>query len=168
MTNTEAISIDGMRVFCKKKTPTWFVRPLDIAEKNEEIIIHTVDGPEKLSASNEFFIMCGAHNDVYPISEKTFNERYRIIEQSIAENIPGFDGVVCSHSIKASNIHMCELKKPVYIYARKLDKPCRILLPNGNWNYGDVGDYIACAKNTPDHFYIIRGDIFLETYEPAD
>ena len=56
------------------------------------------------------------------------------------------------------------------IYAKKLDKAAKVFT---KWDYetymlGNIGDYICYPEEDEKDIYIIKGNIFKETYDKVD
>lgn len=155
--------LKDLELYKKKKVNLHFVKSLNVKEKGEPIVIHTLEGDVTISADEEKYIMIGLHNDIYPIPRELFEAKYQVIDDI---NVQKLDEVMKAHDIDVSKVEGCQLVKDSYVYACKVEKDFAVYTRHcDSILYGKSGDYYAATYEDSENVYIIRGDIMEETYE---
>lgn len=159
-------SLDKLDLYKKRKKNIHFVKSLYVKEAGESIVIHTLEGDVTIQASNETYIMIGAHDDIYPIPRELFESKYQVIDEMKPDEI---EDVAVRNGIALDKIEGCRLINDSYVYARKMEKDFEVYTKHCDSKlYGNKGDYYTVTYEDPENVYIIRGDIMDETYEKVD
>lgn len=161
--------------YIKNKIAWAFVKTTDIVPEGEKIYMTSLENEAglTLTASPEDYIMIGCRGEIYNITrekfEKTYmptNEAFDIFEQ-MASYIPEVkiadtDEFVCIDQMA----RLAYPKQDKVIYALKLEVRTKVfgVQNEGDYFLGNPGDYLAVRDDDLTDMYIIRGDIFEETY----
>ena len=155
-------SLDELQLYKKKKTNLHFIKSLDVKEKGEMIVLHTLEGDVTVEAGEGMYIMLGAHDDIYPIPKELFESKYQVIGE---KNLTDIEDVTKEHGIDVAKVNGCCLVKDSYVYARKIEKDFSVYTKHCNSElFGNAGDYYVVTYEDIDNVYIIRGDVMEDTY----
>lgn len=165
--------------YVKRKEGWAFVKSLDVAEKGTQIQIKTLENESGmlLTAEEDAYIMIGCRGEVYDMKRQKFEATYEATKEPLdvfermLDFIPAVENASTGEYISLDELaHICYPKQGSGIYARKLSKRTKIFPAGGNreYFYGRPGDYMAIRADDLCDSYIIQGDVFERTYEPAD
>lgn len=166
----------NMKQYRKKHVPWAFVRSADIAKSGTRIDIRTLENESGIdfTAGDDTYVMIGIQGEVYYISaakfEKTYNETDEPFDifTRMTMFIPEIkilpDGKYISIDEMA---RICYPKNTSKIYAQRLDRRAKVFPVYDRENYflGFAGDYMAVRCDDLSDIYIIKRQIFLQTYE---
>lgn len=165
--------------YVKRKEGWAFVKSLDVAKKGTQIQIKTLENESGmlLAADEDAYIMIGCRGEVYDMKRQKFEATYEVTEEKLdvfermLDFIPAVENKATGEYISLDEMaHICYPKQGAGIYARKLSKRTKIF-PGGEqreYFYGRPGDYMAIRADDLCDSYIIQGDVFERTYEPAE
>lgn len=159
-------NIEELQIYKKKKKNLHFVKSLNVKDAGEPVVIHTLEGDVTVQASDEMYIMIGAHEDIYPIPRDLFESKYEVItERKLSE----VEEVAQRHGIDPEKVEGCRLMRDSYVYARRMEKDFLVYTKHCDSElFGNVGDYYVVTYEDPENVYIIQGDIMEETYEKVE
>lgn len=171
--------IKGLQRYVKRKEGWAFVKSLDVAEKGTQIQIKTLENESGmlLTADEEAYIMIGCRGEVYDMKRQKFEATYEATKEPLdvfermLDFIPAVENASTGEYISLDELaHICYPKQGSGIYAKKLSKRTKVFPVGGNreYFYGRPGDYIAIRADDLCDSYIIQGDVFERTYEPAN
>lgn len=165
--------------YVKRKEGWAFVKSLDVAEKGSQIRIKTLENESGmiLTAQEDAYIMIGCRGEVYDMKRQKFESTYEATKEvldvfeKMLDFIPAVENLATGEYVSLDELaHICYPKQGAGIYARKLTRRTKIF-PAGEtreYFYGRPGDYMAIRADDLSDSYIIQGDVFERTYEPAD
>lgn len=161
----------GMKKYCKKNIPIGFVKTTNIYEAGTPILIRTLEGDVNTTAQEDTYVMIGIKGEVYPIKKEKFMRNYQVIDDAYhldVEYLPTIKNELTGESTDLISYgKTCVATGKVIIYAKPLERGMKIFTAWDKEKYmkGDAGDYLAVRSDDLHDVYIIRGDIFFETYE---
>ena len=106
-------------------------------------ICQTLEGPVNYLAGDA--ILTGIANENWPVVRAMFDKRY----EAAAGTTFGSDGNY--------------IKKPLEVFALRLEKPLEVKMPAGGVLHGEAGDWLL--QYGPADYGIVRDDIFRGTYD---
>ncbi len=173
---TEKDSIERMQVYTKKPVPWAYVKTTDVIKAGEKFKLKSLENESNIvfSASEELYIMIGCRGEIYNISREKFVSTYNITNEpfDIFTLMPDFipeielysDNTYISLDDKA---YLCYPKDDKSIFAKKIDKRTKVYSTHNKGEYfvGRPGDFLALRTDDLSDVYIIKGDIFEQTYE---
>ena len=120
-------------------------RPLPVRVRfaKTDGVCQTLEGPVGYHAGDP--ILTGVAGEKWPVARAIFDERYSPAEGAT----PGNDGNY--------------IKKPVAVFALRLDAPVEVRMPAGGALSGMPGDWLV--QYGPADYGIIKDEIFRATYE---
>ncbi len=169
---------DSVKIYRKKRKPWAYVRSTDIADEGEAIILRSLENESgvKVIASDKAYVMIGIRGEVYDIDADKFKTTYEETEEKLdvftqlMDFIPEVKlektGEFISIDDKAK---ICYPADGNEIYAMQLTKRTKVFYtnPQGEYFLGREGDFLAVRKDDLQDIYIIKKNIFLQTYEEA-
>lgn len=159
-------SLEELELYKKKKKNLHFVKSLNVKEAGEPIVIHTLEGDVTVPASEEQYIMIGAHEDIYPIPRNLFESKYEVIAE---RNLAEVEDVARRQGIDLEKVEGCRLMRDSYVYAKRMEKDFSVYTKHCDSElFGNAGDYYAVTYEDPENVYIIQGDIMEETYKKVE
>lgn len=167
------LDTSDMKEYAKKRLVVGYADPADFLPVGTEVTIRTLEGDVNNVVTGDYYIMIGIIGEVYPITKAKFKEAYNEVNDSFncdLEYVPTIrsknDGII--HSLM-EYAHSCQAKAAAHRLAKQLDHPVKIFTEWDEDNYylGNTGDFIMCNINDCHDIYIVKKDIFYETYEPV-
>lgn len=164
--------------YVKKKVPWAYVRSVDIVPEGDQFSIKSLENESGivLTANEDTYIMIGCRGESYDMKREKFERSYDatdepldIFEQML-DFLPEAEIVETGDFICLDEMaHLCYPKQGAGIYAIKIDKRTKVFPVNGDDEYylGRPGDYLAVRPEDYSDVYIIKSDIFEQTYEAA-
>lgn len=160
----------GFALYRKLPSVCGYVKTLDFMEPGTECRVRTYEGDVAVKASEEIYVMIGLLGEVYPIERDKFEHKYEAMEEAFHKEYEYPPSVVDVTRGKKYALlpyaKQCVRKAGSCIYAKKLEIPTKVF---SKWNYenymyGRVGDYICYSPNDKNDVYIVKREIFEETY----
>lgn len=156
-----------------KKLPSvcGYVKTLDFLEPGTECKIRTYEGDVAVRASADIYVMIGLLGEVYPIERDKFEQKYQALAEAYYKEYEYAPSVVDVASAKKYDLlpyaKQCIRKADSCICAKRLVTPTKVF---SKWNYenymyGKVGDYICFSPEDKTDVYIVKKEIFEETYK---
>ncbi len=168
----EGIDIeDGFEVYRKKVIDCGYVKTIDICSPDTALRVRTFEGDALITADEDIYLMIGYLGEVYPIKKDVFLEKYEPVDEKYEKQFEYAPTVrneregkiyeLMSYSLK------CVRREEAKIYAKCLDKPTKVF---PKWKYdkymeGYAGDFICSSYRDTHDIYIVKKEIFAETYE---
>lgn len=176
ITPSDNIDIDNMKVYVKKSIPWAFVRSVDIANKGEKIRVKSLENVsgKVVEANDDTYIMVGSRGEVYDIARDKFERTYTVsdekfdIYEAMTDFIPTAFKENTGECVAIDDFaYKCYPIKGDGIYATQLKKRSKVFNKYNKDEYflGREGDYLAIRVDDIHDMYIIKQDIFEETYE---
>lgn len=165
------IDMTGMERYAKKPVLVGYAKATDFLKEGTPILVRTLEGDVDLVVQEGLYLMIGIEGEVYPINQEKFERSYRE-----ADEIPEIEtdyAPTIRDNIYGNIYQLTECMKPCIatgetkIYAKKLEKNVKVFTAWDKEKYyrGLVGDYIVVREDDAHDIYVVRGDIFLKTYE---
>ena len=136
-----------------------------------EICIRTLEADLNICVDEQLYVMVDSRGEVYPIQKEKFEQSYHLMEGNFIMKTDYQPNVIVKQNHLVKNllpwIHACVSTGSTLIYARQLKDIVKIYTAWDKENYmlGKPGDYIAARLDDLHDIFIIREDIFNETYE---
>jgi phosphoglycolate phosphatase len=175
--NNNNLNVADMIRYKKLKTPVRYVKSSDVFAEGTPMLIRTLEGDVEAVASDNTYLMIGVLGEVYPITEDKFKLSYTPI--SAAQSVESGFSFSYSYSPTVKNkitgeatelitySKACVANGDVFIYATETKRNIKVftLWNTDSYMYGVPGDYIAVREDDVNDVYVVRGDVFLKTYE---
>ncbi|MCM1055064.1 MAG: DHH family phosphoesterase [Bacteroides sp.] len=155
----------------KKQGIYGYVRSEELFEEGTECRIRTLEGDVFITCGKDTYIMIGILGEVYPISESSFNIKYRPLEGKYAARFE-YEPAVINNDEGASHSLMpyarrCESAPGSVVLAKPLEKYTKVFT---RWDYdgymvGREGDMLCYTEGDMNDVYISKKEIFEVTYE---
>lgn len=171
---TYNLDTSDMKEYAKKRLIVGYADPAEFLPLGTEVTIRTLEGDVNNVITGDYYIMIGIIGEVYPITKTKFEEAYNVVDAKFdceLEYEPTIrsknDGII--HSLMQC-ARACQAKDAAHRLAKQLDHPVKIFTEWDEENYylGKTGDFILCNINDCHDIYIVKKDIFFETYELVD
>lgn len=169
--NMEGFNTADFALYKKLPSICGYVRTLDFLEPGTQCRIRTYEGDVEVRAAENIYVMIGMLGEVYPIEQDKFEQKYQALEEPFHKE---FDYAPCvvDMTTKSKKYELlpyakqCIRKADSFIYAKKLTIPAKVF---SKWNYDDymygkAGDYICYSPEDETDVYIVKKEIFEETY----
>ena len=162
----------GAERFRKKEVVLGYVPTDVLSPDGEDIHIRMLEGDMTVTPDPNIYLMIGVIGEVYPITREKFEKKY-----VRCEGAPDVSGYYYPPSARigqnktiiqfAEYLRGCKASGNSEILAVKLNNFTKLysLWDQEHYMYGNIGDYLAHPANDENDLYIIRGDIFAQTYE---
>ena len=171
-----AEEIKKLPFFHKRKIAWAYVKTTDMVSAGKTLRIKSLENESGLEivAAEDTYIMIGCRGEVYDIRRHKFENSYEITEEplDVFEQMMDFWPEVQMLPEREflsidQYAHLCYPKPGAGIYARRLEKRTKIFPVGEGHEYflGREGDYMAVRPDDLTDIYVIRGDIFEQTYE---
>lgn len=162
--------------YVKKKIAWAYVKTTDIMESGGQFYLKSFENESDLvlEASADLYIMIGCRGEIYHISREKFEQTYEASEERLdifeqmLEYLPEVKRCKDGSFIPLDEMaHLCYPKTNGGIYAVALECRTKVFNPynNGEYFVGRQGDFLAIRKDDLKDIYIIRKEIFYESYE---
>jgi phosphoglycolate phosphatase len=165
------IDFKAMPLYRKLPLPVGYVKSADILPQGAKITIRTLEGDIDAAVSADIYLIVGIQGEVYPILRERFAASYIPLNEAYdgkAEYIPAIINRISGERIEImSAAKACVPKGTKLLRAEALGKDAKVFSywDSERYFYGGKGDYLAANEDAYDDCYIIRKDIFAETYE---
>lgn len=154
---------DELSLYKKRRVMVHFVKSLDVKDVGEPILLHTLEGDVTVHASEDVYIMLGAHEDVYPIPKTLFERKYQVTGE---KNLTSVEDVAKKNGIDPDRIEGCTLADDSFVYAKKMDRAFSVYTKHSDAElFGKAGDYYAVTYEDTENVYIVRENIMEATYD---
>ena len=162
----------GAERFRKKEVVLGYVPTDVLSPDGEDIHIRMLEGDMTVTPDPDIYLMIGVIGEVYPITREKFEKKY-----VGCEGAPDVSGYYYPPSARigqnktsiqfAEYLRGCKASGNSEILAVKLNNFTKLysLWDQEHYMYGNIGDYLAHPEHDANDLYIIRGDIFAQTYE---
>lgn len=163
-------SLEGFELYQKKPYTYGYVKSTDLFEAGTEYRIRTYEGDVRVTADDDIYLIIGYMGEVYPIEKDSFCKKYKAGEEKFYRT---FEYAPSVRSMKDDRNYEimpyakeCVCRDDAKIYARPLWKATKVFT---KWDYekymyGKPGDYICYTYDDEHDIYVIKKDVFKETY----
>ena len=167
------IDFGGMRLYRKLPRPVGYVNCTDIFPVGTKITIRTLEGDVDTHIGEDLCLMIGVQGEVYPIHRSRLEKSYHLVAEPYRE-VAEYTPIILNRiSGERKGIlpfaHTCIPSDDKFVRAVALEKAAKVFT---NWDldkyyHGNQGDYLVANDDDHDDCYIVRSDIFVETYVPC-
>lgn len=163
-----------LRRYRKKRVQCGYVRSCELFGESTKIKLRTLEGDVFITTRRDIIIMIGITGEVYPIEEKTFNEKYNTVDgeynRTFEYNPVAIDLSDASARDLLPHAKCCVSKPTAEILARPLEKYTKVFTA---WDYdgymaGKAGDMLCYNSINTHDVYVVKGDMFDLLYEEAE
>ncbi len=161
------------RKYSKNRLMIGYIDPLSFLPKNTVITVRTLEGDTELVVDGSFYLMVGILGEVYPMATDKFDSSYDKVDGTYDRQLEYVPKIYAQPDGRAYELYdrilPCIPSGTSYILAMELDTDVKLFTKWYEERYmkGEKGDFIACREDDAHDFYVIRRDIFFETYSPA-
>lgn len=147
------------------------VKSTELFEIGETCRIRTYEGDVLITISEDIYIMIGYYGEVYPIKRNVFDQKYTLTEKHFVKEFEYAPSVLRFADNQVYDLmpyaRECICMPGAKILAKKLDKAVKVFT---KWDYekymyGEAGDYICFNANDEYDIYVIKEEVFKETYK---
>ena len=166
-------SYEGFVPYTKLPFEYGYVRTTDMFDEGTECRIRTFEGDVYVTASEEIYMMIGYSGEVYPIERSAFEKKYKAIDEAFAKKFDYKPSIMNLSDEKMYDVmpyaKKCMSSGGAIIYAKPLDKPAKVFTKwdYDKYMYGVAGDYICYSADDNHDIYLVKREIFEETYTPT-
>jgi phosphoglycolate phosphatase len=164
------MTLSDIKRYIAKPIPKGIVISTDVFAEGTRIMVRSLVGDVILAASPDIYLMVGVKGEVHPMKATIFHSRYVICEQSVRTAytyIPTAKNAVTGEVKELlPYIKTCVANENNFVYAKSFDRNTKIFTewnPNG-YLYGKKGDYLVIQCDNSNDMYVIKKNIFNETY----
>lgn len=166
------INPSEMKYYRKLPVTFGYVRSSDVFPRGTPMLVRTLQGDyDDLVASDNLYLMIGIKGEVSPITRETFEKNYVIYDDPFdleTEYFPSVRNKVTGESINLKTVaRKCVSTGEEIILAKPLTKPTKVftMWDMDTYMLAQPGDYLATRAENLHDIYIVRQDIFDQTYE---
>jgi len=167
--------IETMPLYTKKKVKWAYVKSTDVLEEGKEFVIKSLENEagKTITANENVYIMIGCRGEIYDITKEKFMNTYVPSEEALdvfeqmLTFIPEIKEAQTDEYIVIDEVaKVCYPKQGNLIYAMPLSERTKVFEGDGKGDYflGHVGDYMVIREDDVRDIYVIKKDIFEETY----
>jgi len=162
---------NAMALYKKLPVTVWFAKSADIFTPGTKITVRTMEGDVDTITSEDIYLMIGIKGEAYPIKKERFEQSYNVLGLHFTgrlEYVPAILNRLTSERRELADYAIaCVPKDEKLVRARPLEKPAKVFTTWDTEKYfsGVKGDWLLATERSYEDCYIIRGDIFEETYE---
>ena len=168
--NNHSLNVLKMPRYSKRRIPIGCVLSTDIFSKGTPMLIRTMEGDEDFYASDDILLMIGSQGEVYPINADKFAKSYALVEEGFIRDYqysPTAKNKLTGESFQiVTRARACIPVGSTYIHAAQLQRNTKVFTKWNSEGYmlGVTGDYIAVRSDDHNDVYVIKEEIFKETY----
>ena len=169
--DNHSLDISSMPMYIKKSLPVGYMPSTDVFAEGSYMLIRTLEGDFEVVASEDIYLMIGIQGEVYPIKADEFKKTYTLSNVTLNREYAYFPTV---KNKVTGEIHkldeyakFCIPSGKTLIRAVPLTGNCKVFThwtPDG-YMFGESGDYIVVRADNTSDVYIIKQEIFKETYD---
>lgn len=168
---THEIDTTGFKRYQKKNVRVGMAVASEFIKTGTPILVRTLEGDVNLTVDEDIYLMIGIEGEVYPIKREKFDKSYKYVDGSpnmkieyaptVRDNI--FGGVYQLMKYMKTCVATGETK----VMAKPLEKNVKVFTAWDESKYylGKIGDYLAVREDDLHDIYVVKREIFLETYE---
>ncbi|MDR1065021.1 MAG: DHH family phosphoesterase [Oscillospiraceae bacterium] len=160
----------AMPLYKKLPQPVGFARSADVFTAGTKITVRTLEGDVDTVTDEAVYLMVGIRGEVYPILRETFERSYRVLDEPYVNNTEYPPVILNRINGERREIlpvsKTCLPKEVKLVRAARIQKDTKVFTDWDTEKYfkGSAGDYIVANEGYFSDCYIVRGDIFDESY----
>ena len=163
----------AMRLYKKLPRPVGVANSTDIFPDGIKVTIRTLEGDVDTVTGDGIYFMIGVQGEVYPIKRERFKASYSILAEPYCEKAMYTPVILNRINGERREIlpfaKACVPKDSKFVRARAVEKETKVFTSWDTEKYfhGGKGDFLVANEDNYDDCYIVRRDIFFDTYEPC-
>ncbi len=164
------IDFAAMPLYKKLPTPVGYAASTDIFPDGTKITIRTLEGDIDTVTKENIYLMIGILGEVYPIMRSRFEVAYNATDEPYRQQTEYqpilLDRVTGERREVVPFAKKCVPKGTKLVRARILEKDTKVFSywDTDKYFFGSKGDYLVANEGKYDDCYIVRGDIFGDSY----
>lgn len=164
------IDFGAMSLYKKIPSPVGYAKSTDIFPSGTKITIRTLEGDVDTIADDAMYLMIGIKGEVYPIMKDRFEASYDVSGFPYTAQLEYIPAILNRFTGERREIWhyamTCIPKDEKLVRAKPLDKATKVFTGWDTEKYfsGVAGDWLVANEGSYDDCYIVRGDIFSESY----
>ena len=168
------IDFASMPLYKKLPRPVGYATSTDIFPAKTKITIRTLEGDVDTITADNICLMIGVQGEVWPIKRERLETSYNLIDEPYRENAEYTPSIINRLSGDRKEIlpfaKVCIPSAQKTVRAKKLVKDTKVFTSwdTEKYYFGTVNDYLVANDDSYDDCYIVRSDVFLETYEACN
>jgi phosphoglycolate phosphatase len=169
--NNNNVNFSEMPLYKKRPLPVGYVKSADIFPAGTKITVRTLEGDIDTIAGDDIYLMIGIQGEVYPILRDKFERGYIARGETYRKETDYRPTLLNRVTGERKNIssaaRVCEPKDAKLVRAAVLEKDTKVFSywDTERYFYGGKGDYLVANESDYQDCYIVRHDIFMESYE---
>ncbi|MDR2296641.1 MAG: hypothetical protein LBD95_07580 [Clostridiales Family XIII bacterium] len=162
---------DQMPLYRKLPRPVGYVKSADVFPEGAKITVRTLEGDIDAVTGGDVYLMIGIEGEVYPILREKFLNNYIVSEEAYRQETEYTPAILNRVTGERTEIapfaRRCVPKDRKLVRARVLERDTKVFSYWDAERYfcGGKGDYLVANEGDYGDCYIIRRDIFMESYE---
>jgi phosphoglycolate phosphatase len=164
------VNFSEMPLYKKLPRSAGYVKSTDAFPEGTKITVRTLEGDIDTVTDGNTYLMIGIQGEVYPILQEKFENNYIASEERYwqeAEYIPAVLNRVTGERIEIlPAAKICTPRESKMVRARVLEKDTKVFSywDTEKYFYGGKGDYLVANEGDYTDCYVIRNDIFWNSY----
>lgn len=160
----------GMPIYKKLPRPVGFVPSCDVFPAGTKITIRTLEGDVDTVTDGDVYLMIGIQGEVYPIKKERFEKSYSVPGEMYCIETDYMPTILNRFTDERQNLipfaKICIPRDDKLVRARILEKDTKVFTQWDTERYyqGLAGDYLVANEGDYDDCYIVRKDIFIDSY----
>lgn len=165
-----SINLSELQLYKKLPTPVGVVNPSDFLPVGTNVIIRTLADDTETKIDDDFYIVMGINDDVYPLKKDLFNASYTVSDDHFeyeANYTPTIRTIIDDRVFRLDKYaKTCVPKSDVVVFAKELDRTIKVftLWDEDRYVLGNPGDYLVCREDNPKDIYVIPRKTFELSY----
>lgn len=167
------IDFAAMPLYRKLPRPVGFAGSADIFPDGTKITVRTLEGDIDTVTGGDIYLMIGIQGEIYPILRERFEASYAASDEPYSKEAEYLPTVLNRISGERREVlpfaKNCVPKDSKLVRAEILEKDTKVFTywDTEKYFYGVKGDYLVANEDNHNDCYIVRKDIFLDSYDPV-
>jgi phosphoglycolate phosphatase len=169
-----SIDFESMRRYRKLPRPQGFVKSAVVFGPKARLTARTLEGDVDFIAGENIYLMIGLRGEVYPIRRDKFEKSYLTLETPYSETTEYAPSLINKATGEKKSllpfVESCAPSEEKYIRAVALTRETKVFTSWDLEKYycGALGDYLVADEGDWNDCYIVREDIFKNSYVEFD
>jgi phosphoglycolate phosphatase len=165
------VDFGAMRLYKKLPLTVGFARSVDIFPPGAKITVRTLEGDVDTVAGEDVYFMIGIRGEAYPIKKERFLASYSASKTPYNVKAEYAPAVIDKSTGERKDIlpfaKSCVPNGEKLVRARVLERDTKVFTQWDTEKYfsGARGDWLVANEGSWDDCYIVRSDIFRDSYE---
>jgi phosphoglycolate phosphatase len=164
------IDFSAMKLYKKLPNPVGFAKSADIVPDGTKITVRTLEGDVDLSANDDIYLMIGIKGEVYPIKKQRFELSYDVPGIHYSPELEYVPAIINRFTGERHEIlpyaKTCVPNNEKLVRAVQIERAAKVFTQWDTDKYfsGVKGDWLVANEGSFEDCYIVRSDIFEESY----